>query len=566
MAITSSRKLSTLLGLGQVVFLAMLLSGCGGGGGSSGGTSLPVTTPDTTAPTTNAGPSVSGTSGTATALSVTIDEDGTGYYLVLPAANSAPTIATVQAGTAFAMTANVAATPAINGLSVNTAYMIYFVAKDAANNVQASVQSVAVTTSALPDTTPPTTTFGPSVSGTTGTATTLSVTIDEDGTGYYLVLPAANSAPAVAAVQAGTAFAMTANVAVTPAISGLTATTAYKIYFVAKDTANNAQTTVQSVAVTTTSIPDLTAPTTTGGPSVSGTSTTGTTLSVTINENGIGYYLVLPTANPTPTITAVKAGIAFAMTANVAATRTISGLASNTAYKIHFVAKDTANNVQTTVQSVSVTTLIDSTPPATTMAPGIYVDTVWGDSFSVTINENGTGYYYLLPLTTPSPTVTPATVVANARGSFSMTANVAAYKAIWKLPATPAYILYFVAQDAAGNVQSASQVALRTSGYTIQGGLVWAPPYNFNANWLTMNSNCTTASINGQSGWRLPTVAELDSLSYASGPSSFLTWFTTALWASNVPSAGNHNVYDVLTHTIGFYPDASGVTSASCVR
>jgi len=213
---------------------------------------------DLTAPTTTAGPSVSGTTDTGTTLSATVSENGTGYYLVQAAAAAAPTVAAVQAGTSFAMTANVAASPAISGLTASTAYKIYFVAKDAANNVQAAVQNVAVTTSAAPDVTAPTTTAGPSVSGTTDTATTLSATISENGTGYYLVQAAAAAAPTVAAVQAGTAFAMTANVAASPAITGLTVSTAYKIYFVAKDAANNVQAAVQSVAVTTSA--DVTPP------------------------------------------------------------------------------------------------------------------------------------------------------------------------------------------------------------------------------------------------------------------------------------------------------------------
>jgi hypothetical protein len=115
----------------------LLLSACGGGGGS---------TADTTAPTTTAAPSVSIITGSSALFSVTLNENGTGYYLVQPFADPAPAVALVQAGTSFAMTANVAAIPSISGLTNSTAYTIYFVAKDAANNVQAAVQSVAVTT------------------------------------------------------------------------------------------------------------------------------------------------------------------------------------------------------------------------------------------------------------------------------------------------------------------------------------------------------------------------------------------------------------------------------------
>jgi hypothetical protein len=128
--------LSVLLGL------SLIVSGCGGGSS---------TTADTTAPTTTAGPTVTGTTDTATTLSVTINEDGTGYYLVQAAASAVPAVAAVQAASSVAMTANVAATPAISGLTFNTPYKIYFVAKDAANNVQTTVQNTTFTT--LPTTT-----------------------------------------------------------------------------------------------------------------------------------------------------------------------------------------------------------------------------------------------------------------------------------------------------------------------------------------------------------------------------------------------------------------------------
>lgn len=101
------------------------------------------------------------------------------------------------------------------------------------------------------DVTPPVTTVAPAVSATNATGTTLAATINETGTGYYLVLPAASTTPTVAGVLAGTAFAMTANTAASKSITGLSGSTSYKIYFVAKDAANNAQNTVQSVAVTT---------------------------------------------------------------------------------------------------------------------------------------------------------------------------------------------------------------------------------------------------------------------------------------------------------------------------
>jgi len=112
--------------------------------------SIAVTSGDATAPVTTAVPEVFGTTSLGTTLRVTINENGTGYYLVQAATANAPSPAAVQAGTSFAMAANVPATPAITGLTASTAYTVYFVAMDAAGNLQAVVQSVSVTTAVAP--------------------------------------------------------------------------------------------------------------------------------------------------------------------------------------------------------------------------------------------------------------------------------------------------------------------------------------------------------------------------------------------------------------------------------
>ncbi len=83
---------------------------------------------------------------------------------------------------------------------------------------------------------PPVTTVTPSVSLTTQTGTTLSVAISEDGTGYYLALPATTAAPSNTSVVAGNnSFAMRSLTTTSVKVGGLTASTAYKIWFVAKD-------------------------------------------------------------------------------------------------------------------------------------------------------------------------------------------------------------------------------------------------------------------------------------------------------------------------------------------
>ena len=88
---------------------------------------------------------------------MTIDENGTGYYLVQAASASVPNVAAVLAGTSIALTANVEGTATIGGLTGSTAYKVYFVAKDAAGNVQSGVSTVAFTTAAATAISDPTT-------------------------------------------------------------------------------------------------------------------------------------------------------------------------------------------------------------------------------------------------------------------------------------------------------------------------------------------------------------------------------------------------------------------------
>lgn len=92
---------------------------------------------------------------------------------------------------------------------------------------------------------------GPNVSSTTDTATTLSATINKTGTGYYLTRLTSEAEPTVAEVLAGSSFSMNANKLTTQHVSGLTASTAYKLYFIAKSSSNKVQSTVQNVSFTT---------------------------------------------------------------------------------------------------------------------------------------------------------------------------------------------------------------------------------------------------------------------------------------------------------------------------
>jgi hypothetical protein len=115
---------------------------------------------DITAPTVT-GPSISsGPSHVGATLSVTANEAGTGHWVLVPTGSTAPSAAEVQAGVNYGgvtvvaannltLVANTAASITLSGLNPSTAYVLYFVAQDAAGN-PSSVASLAVTTLAAP--------------------------------------------------------------------------------------------------------------------------------------------------------------------------------------------------------------------------------------------------------------------------------------------------------------------------------------------------------------------------------------------------------------------------------
>lgn len=94
----------------------------------------------------NMPPQVTNFTTTKATLTVTSNEYGTGYYLVKPAFSPAPSVAEVMTGITTNLVANTPATTTLVGLTYNTSYDIYFVAKDLMDHVQTAAQRVSVTT------------------------------------------------------------------------------------------------------------------------------------------------------------------------------------------------------------------------------------------------------------------------------------------------------------------------------------------------------------------------------------------------------------------------------------
>ncbi|WP_170295744.1 DUF4347 domain-containing protein [Azospirillum brasilense] len=128
-------------------------------------------------------------------------------------------------------------------------------------------------------------------SSITNTGFTLSASLNEAGTIYYVLVPRNATAPTAAEVEGGTASGGAAalksgslNASSSPfdgsgSISGLTAGTDYDLYVVAKDSAGNLMSAPVKVNVSTTGGSSNAAPVNSVVPSVSGTATVGGSLS-----------------------------------------------------------------------------------------------------------------------------------------------------------------------------------------------------------------------------------------------------------------------------------------------
>ncbi|MBF0171430.1 MAG: SUMF1/EgtB/PvdO family nonheme iron enzyme, partial [Nitrospinae bacterium] len=186
--------------------------------------------------------------------SATINEAGIGYCTALITGSPAPTAAEVRAdndgnvagtGGSVAMTANTTATCVVTGLTTGTTYDFYFVAEDFSANLQTTANVSGPVTATTLGSATLTTQMVHGVS--TDTIAWLVAKTDTNSTGYCVAVPQGSAAPAVAQIAAGVGgaivgtqgtVALTANTSGFCTVTGLTASTAYDLYFVAKDGAN----------------------------------------------------------------------------------------------------------------------------------------------------------------------------------------------------------------------------------------------------------------------------------------------------------------------------------------
>ena len=117
-------------------------------------------------------------------------------------------------------------------------------------------------------------------------------------------------------------------------------------------------------------------------------------------------------------------------------------------------------------------------------------------------------------------------------------------------------------------------------GYIQHGGLTWTPDTIGGitqgwygglgiTDWATANSYCTSAQLNGQAGWRLPTTTELLALgvSYRAGTVTLPApqWAGGYIWSSIEHGSGNHENVDLTNPNLNWYQD-NGEIHVTCVH
>eukprot|EP00163_Fabomonas_tropica_P021785 TRINITY_DN37_c0_g2_i2.p1 TRINITY_DN37_c0_g2~~TRINITY_DN37_c0_g2_i2.p1 ORF type:complete len:1371 (+),score=290.14 TRINITY_DN37_c0_g2_i2:438-4115(+) len=333
-----------------------------------------------------------------------VDEaSSTGYYVVVARDATAPTSGQVENGQDSTNSAALASgsktltsasteyTAAASGLADATNYDAYFVAKDAAGNLQASPIKVQFTTAT--DSTPPTWAAGfPKTTSTTVSGFVCSFKFtDSSGYGWCVVVASGASAPSTAqikagndatgnpALQSGSITISNAGTTYGTTMNSLNPSTTYDVYFVAQDSATTPNLASGPTKVSVTTLADTTPPGwVSSWPKISNVGTFGFDVEFKIDSVGTGYYVVVPNGDGAPSsaqvkngqkssgAAAIKSGTLTLSSANTLYTATVSALTAATSYDVYFVAQDAAAspNLMASPSLVSQTTNTDTTKPS----------------------------------------------------------------------------------------------------------------------------------------------------------------------------------------------------------
>jgi hypothetical protein len=106
--------------------------------------------------------------------------------------------------------------------------------------------------------------------------------------------------------------------------------------------------------------------------------------------------------------------------------------------------------------------------------------------------------------------------------------------------------------------------AASAGNYVTKGGLKWMPISDLQLSWIDANDFCTTKTINGQKGWRLPTKYELTIL-YDSKALKDQGWTLGPTWSST-PAGSGLRYYVYLDNGNEYVSSDTRTGYVTCVR
>jgi hypothetical protein len=207
--------------------------------------------------------------------------------------------------------------------------------------------------------------------------------LTDAGTTYFVILPTGATPPTgsqikngqdaagnnLLLVYKGSLLVNTSGTEVTSAISNLTASKDYDIYFVNERCVLSSPKLIQ---ITTLAGDDTSPPSNSAGyPKIQNTSSSGFQLITNLSESGKTYYVVLPNSASAPTANQVKMGLDFSgekLPTNLSGsilvstpgneyTALVSGLSTSSDYSVYILSEDSKGNSQTVLEQLDVSTL-----------------------------------------------------------------------------------------------------------------------------------------------------------------------------------------------------------------
>jgi PQQ-dependent dehydrogenase (s-GDH family) len=252
----------------------------------------------------------------------------------------------------------------VTGLSAETSYSFYVVARDAAGNTSAQSNTVDIT---IPDTTPPSVPGSLTALNVAQTSLNLDWNASTDNvgvTGYDVYQDG---------VKINTSPVTSSNYSV----SGLTASTTYTFYVTASDAAGNISGNSNQVQVTTAAPPDTEAPTAPTNLVASNLTYSSVDLNWDASSDNIGVAGYDVFVNGNKANASLVPGTSY----------TVTGLTPSTTYNIHVEASDATGN-RTVGETIFVTTPEQPDTQAPTAPSGLTASSVTETSLTLTWNAS----------------------------------------------------------------------------------------------------------------------------------------------------------------------------------